>query len=102
MRLSRVDHRPPPRLCPWCGELLDTAAGIDADQAPVVGDISVCIKCGGVCLFGPGLALECCPDTLWQNEHAPLPAQIREARRAVWLTNALLTEGLHIRRRRRT
>lgn len=83
-----VDHHLPPTLCPWCAHQLDAAFGIGSDNAPAIGDCTVCIKCGGVGLWGIGMVLTRCPDAVWQAWPEPLPTQLRDAKLAIILANS--------------
>jgi hypothetical protein len=76
-------HRTPLVLCPWCDKELDAASGLDHDRVPKVGDLGVCITCGGVNIYALGLILTRCPETVWQAEPEPVPTEIRTARRAI-------------------
>jgi hypothetical protein len=46
-----------PSKCPACGYLTDTAGGVTSQNAPGVGDLSVCLNCGAFMQFGAGLVL---------------------------------------------
>lgn len=46
------DHRIPPSPCPDCGKMQDGAYAPDHEALPKPGDISVCISCYGVSIFG--------------------------------------------------
>jgi hypothetical protein len=51
---TRLSH------CPHCGRPLDAhgdTPGERDDKAPRPGDVSVCMKCGGVMIFTEGLGL---------------------------------------------
>lgn len=51
--------RVPPSDCWSCGRHLDGAAVEDQPgRMPVPGDMSLCIHCGAVAVFGEGLVLE--------------------------------------------
>ena len=43
--------------CPFCGKQLDRATCPKEDAAPVEGDLTVCVGCGGVMVFGKELVL---------------------------------------------
>jgi len=47
----------PPVMCPSCGKHLDAASSPDDDVKPSVGDISVCIYCSHICVFGDDMVL---------------------------------------------
>lgn len=40
-----TSHFTPASECPECGKKLDAATGVQADQAPRPGDVSICIYC---------------------------------------------------------
>jgi hypothetical protein len=40
-----------PHLCPHCGKSHDMTTGATSETNPVDGDVSICIKCGGVAVF---------------------------------------------------
>lgn len=52
------DHHVAPSNCPVCGKLNDMATGVGGTDAPVEGDISVCLTCQSVLRYGPDLRLE--------------------------------------------
>jgi hypothetical protein len=54
-----TDHRVPLSPCPHCGRAVD-AASIDdgSGEPPGPGDVSICLGCGKIMLFGPAPALE--------------------------------------------
>lgn len=45
------DHPIPISLCPSCGYTVDHANGAFHNNAPKVGDISICIACGQLLFF---------------------------------------------------
>jgi hypothetical protein len=51
------DHRVRESHCLNCHEPLSGAFAIDADAHPKPGDVSICIKCGHVMIFGRNLGL---------------------------------------------
>jgi len=44
--------------CPACGYTLDAATGVQGNEIPGPGDISICINCASVLEFGPTLKLK--------------------------------------------
>jgi hypothetical protein len=44
-------HRHPPVACLSCGNMLDSAAGIDGAITPSAGDLSICLRCGHMAKF---------------------------------------------------
>ena len=54
-------NRVPKSECPCCGKTIDRAAGLNCPDAPREGDVAVCIGCGAVNEFGPGLVLRLIP-----------------------------------------
>jgi hypothetical protein len=38
-------------VCLWCGSPHNRAAGLNTDDAPIDGDVSVCWACGGALMF---------------------------------------------------
>ena len=51
-RLDQSSH------CPYCGYELDGATSPrDQSMMPSPGDVSICIECGGICLFTADLRL---------------------------------------------
>ncbi len=43
--------------CPSCNTVLDESSGISDAKAPREGDVSICIYCGAILVFGPKLVL---------------------------------------------
>lgn len=68
-----------PTPCPYCGELLDDAAGVSKDAVnPTAGDLSLCIGCGGVLVFDEN----CKPTVLTESVKATIePSQFLEMQR---------------------
>jgi hypothetical protein len=58
----------PDNRCPYCGLTNDRASDPTGDAVPKRGDISVCIRCGGVGLFTRSLRVR-----------KPSPAELAEA-----------------------
>jgi len=51
-------HRLPDDACPFCGHVCNAASTLDGDTAPPEeGDASVCLECGSLVIYGPGLRL---------------------------------------------
>lgn len=51
-------HVTMPCLCPWCGAHLGRSTNTDAHAIPPVpGDLSVCLSCTGISLYGDDLQL---------------------------------------------
>ena len=57
MRLSDERHRMPDVKCISCGKTLNAASAVDADGRPSPGDISVCVYCGKIMIYGKDMAL---------------------------------------------
>ena len=51
------DHQIIESSCPSCGEAMTGAAGVESDDAPTPGDISVCLYCRALLVFGNDLKL---------------------------------------------
>lgn len=81
-----LSHHIPKALCPWCGHRLDGATGIDTDARPEVGDLSVCIRCGGLIEFGIGLVPQRGSDAMLAAE----PLETRDIIRLAQLTVAAI------------
>jgi hypothetical protein len=43
--------------CPCCGVSLDKAANVLNDDGPKENDISICVYCGSINKFGPGMII---------------------------------------------
>jgi len=52
--------------CPSCGKLLDGATGIDTNNLPAPGDVSVCIYCAAVLRFNARRTVELFPN--WRTK----------------------------------
>jgi Zn ribbon nucleic-acid-binding protein len=61
------ESRTPLNTCPYCGHRHDRATIPIGDAAPKRGDVSVCIRCGGVGVFTRALRMR-----------KPLPGEIAE------------------------
>jgi len=51
----RISFNEKTHACPCCKTPLTGVTGINTDDKPSVGDISVCYKCGAILTFGAGL-----------------------------------------------
>jgi hypothetical protein len=51
------DWHVPPSPCPWCGEDLTAASGVNHPNNPEPGDCTICIYCAGWCIFDEQLLL---------------------------------------------
>lgn len=45
----------PPQECPKCGYLLEVSTAVMIDEAPKVGDVTLCFGCYQVMEYGEGL-----------------------------------------------
>lgn len=43
--------------CPHCGTKLDSLGDLEDGRPPGPGDVSVCVRCGGVMVIGEGLGV---------------------------------------------
>lgn len=56
--MSDITHHEVPRgHCPTCRTELEAATGIDRDEPPSPGDITVCFYCGAIARFDQALHL---------------------------------------------
>jgi hypothetical protein len=46
-----------PTVCPNCGKVLDAVTGVDHENAPVAGSVTICINCSGLSVFQDDLTL---------------------------------------------
>lgn len=53
----RKTHEVPMSHCPFCLEPADRASAVDHEFSPKPGDVSVCLKCQGVVMFGEHMEL---------------------------------------------
>ena len=77
--------RTPPTPCPQCGAVNDTADGVEHEEAPTPGDISVCMYCAAVTVFTNDLKLRTPTSEEMANirSDAEIWATIKEAQRAI-------------------
>lgn len=62
-----------PSLCPYCGYFADAASSVTENEAPPKpGDISMCLSCGGVCVFSRDLMLR----AITAEEREALPSHV--------------------------
>lgn len=47
----------PPSHCPYCNATLDAATGINTEDKPSPGDLTVCVECQNICRFDENLQL---------------------------------------------
>jgi len=47
-----TDHRTEPTRCPYCGHTLDCASSEQGGDKPEPGDVSICLGCAGLLVFG--------------------------------------------------
>lgn len=59
--------------CPHCGTLLDAASDPLGDHKPSPGDLTICVGCGNICMFGDDFGLR----KLEQEEYDSLPPELR-------------------------
>lgn len=50
-------HLSKPSCCAGCGKKLDGATGVDKNIRPKVGDVTVCVYCLTIQLYGPEMVL---------------------------------------------
>lgn len=53
--------------CPHCGAVFDMVTGVNSDEKPSEGDVSVCIDCGNVNTFDSEGNLEMASDEFMSN-----------------------------------
>lgn len=73
-----VTHRLPAAICPWCRTPFDAATGALGRAHPKVGDLSVCIRCGGLIEFGIGLVPQRASEAILAAEPPETRALIRK------------------------
>lgn len=56
MRKMRIT----PSNCPYCGQKLDAVTRSSKQEAPKEDDLTICIACGEILMFGPQLRLKKC------------------------------------------
>jgi hypothetical protein len=79
-------HHVPNGFCPLCGKELDAASGMDHDNAPKPGDVSVCLGCAQPLVFNDDLTVR----AMTASEVADLPLALgRQIRRAMWAARQL-------------
>lgn len=61
--------------CLRCGYRMDASSGINQDDAPEEGDVTVCLACGDLYAFDAALRLRPVP----QDELTALPEDVRRA-----------------------
>lgn len=79
-------HVTPTNLCPHCGYMIDRASGLDGEQGPRPGDVTLCLRCAEVSLFGATLQLEIPPAGFmddWQREDPAGWSQVIRAQRLI-------------------
>jgi hypothetical protein len=81
--------RVPIQLCPKCGATLSGATSADAGRAirPKPGDVTVCMYCAQLLMFGEGLslvALDALPDHADAESRAAVRLLQDTARRLKW------------------
>jgi hypothetical protein len=47
----------PEQACLACGRMVDACTGIGNRHEPKAGDISICLYCGDIAAYGPGMRL---------------------------------------------
>lgn len=89
MELSDKKHRIPESWC-TCGHLLSGATGIDYDERPEPGNLSVCAYCGVLRIYAEDLSLrELTREELAEVMADPeLNAQVLQMRQAVHAAQA--------------
>ena len=54
--LGKTDYRHKPTPCLGCGKLLDAATGLNHDNNPCPGDVSICFSCGHIQVYADDLS----------------------------------------------
>jgi hypothetical protein len=76
-------NRLPPSLCPDCGYQLDCATGVDNDDRPSPGDLTLCLKCTQFLQYNDDMVLvPLAPHTL-RGLPAPTRDMLFKARRVL-------------------
>lgn len=65
------DFQVPSFPCPQCGYELSGAMAVDGRFAPRSGDLTVCVKCGALLVYGEGLR----PRRMTDNDLRLVPPQ---------------------------
>jgi hypothetical protein len=83
-------HLNKPSCCAGCGKNLDGATGVEKNVRPKVGDVTICVYCLTIQIFGPGMILhqpddnemgELVKSGTWDNLHQ-LIERIKEFKQA--------------------
>lgn len=69
--------------CPLCGHRFDSAMGIDTDEGPEEGSLSVCIECAGVHVYNADLTLRSMSEQEWDELPADVRQQLTDAQAAI-------------------
>jgi hypothetical protein len=70
---DRFVTRRPAEACPLCGHVIDAHSDLESGDPPREGDLSVCIRCGGLLTFTADRTLRILRD----GEYAELPLEQR-------------------------
>ena len=52
------DNDIPRHPCPYCGYVMDTTSTLVNDHSPSKGDVTICLKCSGICLFDEKMVMQ--------------------------------------------
>ena len=78
-KATGTDTPVPPCPCGHCGVTLEMVSG-KKGEVPEEGVFTVCVKCGGLNQFGPGMVLQAFPDERLDELLAEFRAHLEEAR----------------------
>jgi hypothetical protein len=81
-RLLATAHAQPPQVCPTCGYRTDAACGLNTEDAPAPGDLSLCLNCMALGVYGDRLVLHPITAAEWDELPAARRRELREVRRA--------------------
>lgn len=78
------DAQVPPSPCPFCSHVMDMASPADGETvAPTPGDVSICIRCGGLLEFDGQLHLISLSDVKREGLDEKTREWLRRAQEAV-------------------
>ena len=72
-RASKAHHHVPEGRCPACNDTFTCHGGVNTEEAPEAGDVSICAYCGAILRFGVDLTVDLCPVSELEEMKAEQP-----------------------------
>ena len=85
MKLSEKHTKTGKDQCPLCNHEIDAATGIDNDETPKPGDVSICINCAGFLQYSSDMSLQELPKVVFESLDHEVQMTMKRARRVIMI-----------------